>query len=619
MSGNHDKQYYSISECPFELGYVENEEAADRQEVSSLTQKNDLRVECVRSASNAVVRLQPMKVLKRDRDSPRWEGQSHFNAELKIPTSSTNGSFCFQVHARAREGLAFALSPKQGFVVGDTYEIIIGDNGNTTVTLQRKSSSKENGTLLVRRPARVCQETAWTHYWVCLCEGKLFVGIGDTPGDKCLVLLDDIARQDQPPPDERAVRYIGVGNAGKGDRHPPVALKVRNLRVFSLTETIAVKLRRIEEKDLEFIALDEDEMDDETRGLLHDYEKECSRARARAEKFGLPYKDPVSFIPWSQARKLKANPQHGFVTGFDLTDPKEVAKQDARRKRFGLVGAIEGSELDVEPTDPSPRIVENEDKSELPIEQACYNEELVKTQRKDPPAHLWKIQPENSEAPPNGQGTVLTPEKIHLFSIDWAAFKQIRTNDVMKYFSSYGPTYVEWLGDFSCNICFQDMHSAARALNNLSAEIPSPPPAGDEETRDESSIRVHADLGRMGWRFGKTLLRKIANDRYGRRGTKARILLRVASSLDILHERPSSWPKPPEGFSTKAVLGPNIVSKEHGGIGRTKKRQRENGETQLQPDLNKNGEPSLLDRGLASTRKGFSVEDLEEERARKRR
>jgi len=288
---------------------------------------------------------------------------------------------------------------------------------------------------------------------------------------------------------------------------------------------------------------------------------------------------------------------------------------------------------------------------------------------------------------------IFSPERIHIFSIDWAAFKQIRNDDIMSYFNMYGPSYVEWLGELSCNVVFEDKYSATRALQCLSQQLPSPPSVpleedissgkkinnhtnnnsnedgvegndddkkndnnsenstkeektdnkklkeknenngdndngnsnnkdgkdghsdnnddgndndnnnenttekrkdtGNNDDKDvESSNNVHdnnnnnknvdtverkddgdhhrdnsssnkklkktqpSDLGKMGWRFCLTPIRKVKDDRFGRRGTTARFLVRAASSLDILVKRPSSWPKPPPGFTTKRILGP---------------------------------------------------------------
>jgi len=113
----------------------------------------------------------------------------------------------------------------------------------------------------------------------------------------------------------------------------------------------------------------------------------------------------------------------------------------------------------------------------LAIEQAWDNWELVKRFRVDPPSSDNKDSMEKLEEeefiPKN---VSVVPTKIHIFSIDWACFKQIRTDDLMSYFKDYGPSYVEWLGELSCNVLFEDKYSAARAFHALSQELPSPPP-----------------------------------------------------------------------------------------------------------------------------------------------
>jgi hypothetical protein len=315
------------------------------------------------------------------------------------------------------------------------------------------------------------------------------------------------------------------------------------------------------------------------------------------------YKAPPANVPWSQLRRLQANPKPGFQTGFDLSDPAEKVKQEARQKRFGIVAAP--------PTDDT-TLQETTEENLLPILQAWDNESLVGMHRTDPPQSLWKNLPldttevteqvdefrEETAKPPT-----LVHEKIHIFSIDWAAFKQIRTNDIMAYFSIYGPTYVEWLDDLSANVIFEGF-SAARALENMSQELPTPPP-------EEDLIHFFPsppDFGGMGWRFGRKLLHKVTSDRYGQRGTTARLLMRVATSLDILQDRPSSWPKPPPGFSTKRVLGP--------GSDFPKQNKRTRGGERSDPGPP--GTEQLMNSSLSAGRAGFSVEEMEAERARKR-
>jgi hypothetical protein len=152
---------------------------------------------------------------------------------------------------------------------------------------------------------------------------------------------------------------------------------------------------------------------------------------------------------------------------------------------------------------------------------------------------------------------------------------------------------------------------------------------------------------------------QIKNDRFGRRGTTARVLMRPATSLDILVERPSSWPAPPPGFSTKHILGPgsdyNTVNEDYvddedsnQNDGRSKKRRKGSSERDRssnasagdtmggQTSHNKKGttgkrrqraedsvssQPSAADRlnqGLSSGRSGFTMEEMEAMRAAKK-
>jgi hypothetical protein len=113
---------------------------------------------------------------------------------------------------------------------------------------------------------------------------------------------------------------------------------------------------------------------------------------------------------------------------------------------------------------------------------------------------------------------------------------------------------------------------------------------------------------------------KVNNDRYGRRGTTARILMRVANSADVLVKRPKSTNKKPPGFSTKKVLGPGS---DYYGAEPEKKRRRmdldrnNNNNNMGVFDPNSGAEHPGLSRGLKSGREGFSVDDLRVERARK--
>lgn len=640
-----EKEYESVAHCPFQRGALvpaaaSTDGGSSWTIVTTATATNDNEfsgesssIACVVSPPDTSIRLSPM-FRKTPRTSPRWKPSVHFHEDFKVTSrqpaapaakaavegeddtekkevkkndsqETKNDGIFLTFEAIAREGIAVALSPQPKYTGGTTYEIFYGDRGNTQSLVERRARIGGEKTH-VSIPGRHCTEKQWTDYWIALYHGKVYAGIGGEPPKRCLGVLDDIATQDQSTEAETNIWYVGMGNSSmsrQGER--PFINQYRNIRLSTIPPSLQQSLKEIDSANLPIVNVHEDEMDKETKELLKEYEQECQKAKARAEKFGLPYKEPPSFLPWSKVRRLQANPSDGFATGLDLQDPAEKAKQEARRKRFGV-------------SDMETSVVAGESVSVVvPVAQAWDNEKLVSSQRVDPPRNLWKVVPtadnETSESDTfSTQPTesTLVPEKIHLFAIDWAAFKQIRTNDLSAHFSMYSPTYVEWLGDLSCNIHFQDMYSASRALEYLSQEIPTPPPPEIERTDEDDAP---PDLGAMGWRFGNTMLRKISDDRYGRRGTTSRILLRVATSQDVLRDKPSAKPKPPPGFSRHRVLGPGSdFSREN----KTKRNRAD--QEQQEGSIPVDGEPSLLRGSLKASRSGFTVEEMEAERARKR-
>lgn len=461
--------------------------------------------------------------------------------------------------------------------------------------------------------SRVCSNDRWVNYWLCLVGGKVYVGVGKVPGEQCLgaPLDDSLYNQLRTPMD--AVKYVGLGNSAVGKNVRP--LKVRNVIVTTVPDAVRTKLESIVIEDLRMINVDADQ-DDEAKAMMEAYEKECQKSRARAKKFGVPYKEPTpqAFLNWSKARRLRANPQKGFATGMDISTPEEMEKQRKRAERFGMPANKRERDAPVEGEENGEEgAVMEEDP--LPVSVAWDNEDLVRPHRADPPKGLWVNPPEDAVEEENyameetGPAT-MTTEKIHIFSIDWSAFKQIRTDDIMAYFGSYGPSYVEWLGELSCNVHFEDQFSAARALQNMSQPLPSPPPDEIVAAAKEDAPPP-TDFGRMGWSFCLHPMRKVTNDRYGRRGTTARIMMRVAASTDVLLQKPSRTPAPPPGFTTKRVLGPGSDFEEHRRKRRRKEyRDEEREEVNAYPE----GDHPLMSKGLRSGRDGYSVEDMQAER-----
>lgn len=96
--------------------------------------------------------------------------------------------------------------------------------------------------------------------------------------------------------------------------------------------------------------------------------------------------------------------------------------------------------------------------------------------------------------------------------------------------------------------------------------------------------------------------------------------MRLAVSTDILQDRPNSWPAPPGGFSSTKVLGPDSDFKKTKKPKNKKKHPRDkqnpSNETMVSPG--QDGEHPLLGRGLSAGRQGFSLQEMEQERAKKR-
>jgi hypothetical protein len=129
---------------------------------------------------------------------------------------------------------------------------------------------------------------------------------------------------------------------------------------------------------------------------------------------------------------------------------------------------------------------------------------------------------------------------------------------------------VEWLGDTAANVIFDDAGAAKRALEATSA--PLPPLAevvegkeegreGGKEEEEEESMEVGyrpgegpvgwerrkergreggkewVDLPEYGWRVGVKRILKGKDDAYGLKGTAVRVLLRIATTADVLREK----------------------------------------------------------------------------------
>lgn len=73
------------------------------------------------------------------------------------------------------------------------------------------------------------------------------------------------------------------------------------------------------------------------------------------------------------------------------------------------------------------------------------------------------------------------PEAVHVYGVD-----VLSSADLLRYFGDYGPTYVEWINDSSCNVLFADDATALRAVAGVGQPLAPDqlPAAAAEGERD---------------------------------------------------------------------------------------------------------------------------------------
>ena len=110
---------------------------------------------------------------------------------------------------------------------------------------------------------------------------------------------------------------------------------------------------------------------------------------------------------------------------------------------------------------------------------------------------------------------------------------------------------------------------------------------GEEKEEDKAEEAKSAgeckNLGALGWKFCKSAIVKDRDDRFGRRGTRTRFLLRTATTQDTLEALEDVVKlKMPKGWSTKKVISGKSMReererREERGDGGGKRRRREGG------------------------------------------
>ena len=404
---------------------------------SSTTDENRRIQPGVGLASGTTIRIAPM-----DRKCGGWD-KEHFHPNCK---PSGKNSFIVSFEATARECIAVALSPDPDFAMGKTYAIHIGAGGNLSTVIRRWLPSGEECVEATFSTIRICADFVYKSYWVLFQSGKIFVGTGKIPGRQCAAMLDD-SLYDQLRPGQDKISYIGFGNSSL-HRHAR-DLKVRKILVTDIPDNLDVStLAPDPSLNMSIVNTDDQSsnpyINNYDRKLLLQYQEECAKAQSRAIKYNTPVDTeppgPDAFLKWSEARRLRANPEPGFITGIDVTSEAETLKRKKRKERFerdermrklqqseamNVEGGIDNDEdegmiEDGDNDSSSEDEDEDEDEDCLPVQQAWDNIDFIREYRIDPPSNI--DEDVNCE---------FVPEKIHLFAIDWAAFKQMRSDDIM--------------------------------------------------------------------------------------------------------------------------------------------------------------------------------------------
>ena len=436
----------SVSACDWRSG---NLNAAPDQLWQLCSGEQEGSIPCTYLDNDVSLRLFPMK---------RWKDVD-FHSKLQIPAAPNHqGGLVLVFQAQARESIAIALSPDADLVRGKMYEIQLGAVGNTTTIIQRRGMPQQQGPRVsVSIPSRVCHGKAWISYWICMWERKVYVGVGHVPGQECIGVLDDSEYWKKTQEEEedgekedtkrQPIQYVGFGNMAKFGGYQKNPLMIQKVFLTNVPPMLVEKLVSLPVDDLPIVVVnnsDDNSSEVEVKRLMEEYKQECRVRKARAEKFGTGYKEPApdAFLPWSQAKRLRENPEKGFVTGLDLMDPAEVAKQEARKARFGAMVITDDGGGDTKEDTATNSYAEMGTSTStpkgLPLIQTWDKEEMLRPQRNDPPESHWKHPPAdatpqviNAFAMEQPKPVTLVPEKIHLFAIDWAAFKQIRNKDIM--------------------------------------------------------------------------------------------------------------------------------------------------------------------------------------------
>ena len=227
-------------------------------------------------------------------------------------------------------------------------------------------------------------------------------------------------------------------------------------------------------------------------------EIEADKAKKRAERFGSEYKEPKGealarglgmsrkeVLAMRKAEAVKKSHRRGgaLVTGFDMFDPAEEAKRAARAAKFG-------DQLGLTPEQVAIRQREAEERVERAKRSAAYaavaaaGDLSLNVSGGDPQdVFETRVDPDLDAQ--------WRADAVHLYGVD-----HMTTQECMNYFGEYGPVFVEWINDSSCNVCFDDEHTARRAIRMKGVAM------GAGANPDERGALPEGTIAEMLWHSG---------------------------------------------------------------------------------------------------------------------
>ena len=279
----------------------------------------------------------------------------------------------------------------------------------------------------------------------------------------------------------------------------------------------------IKNEDVEDDGMDVDEY---LPKFLERLEQLRERNRQRAQRFQTEYVEPdprelgISPAEYKRLMRMHKKKQDTdpFVIGFDITSEEEMRKREERAKKFGL--DVDRTKVELQLYGKTEEELEAMKKRAqrfaVPVKTEAETFAKVCDHLKDDLGEHMQAQRRN--------------DALQLYSGAKRGLHPIGTATILQRFKDYGVAWVEWLGERSCNVVFNEAEAAARVYMTLAAPVPLP-----NEISNEERERLTC------WRVPLEPLIKIKSDDYGNKGATVDYIVRYAT--DAVSDRKKPKPR----------------------------------------------------------------------------